>query len=199
MQNCMRSYRDRRSQSPRQSSRAAARFLALMLISCAVMGCAKHKRPSITTQPVASHLTTPFYVEALDATVAPPVSWQLDKQKNAEDHSHQVWISPSGNTAYGVIHFHMPLPVGHEWALWGFLREMRKNEGEATVIDKKWDDDLGALRFTAQGGRYTVRTILRVSGFDGLAAYAGTLTGHPVDEGELKIAEDARERTFWGK
>jgi hypothetical protein len=76
---------------------------------------------------------------------------------------------------------------------------MRKNEGSAEVIEKNWDEDLGALRFVAEGGRYTVRTILRVSGFDGLAIYAGTVTGQAVDEMELKVAEKARERSFWGK
>ena len=192
----------RRSQSPRQYLRAAARFctpLAVVIAFLAMVGCARHKRPAISTQPITAELEAPRYVETLEATVTPPSGWKLDKDKNEAEHSHQVWISPTGKTAFGVILFHMPLPVGHEWALWGFLREMKKNEGTAEVIDKKWDEDLGALRFVAQGGRYTVRTILRVSGFDGLAIYAGTLTGQPVDETELRIAEDARERSFWGK
>jgi len=198
----MKAANDRRSQSPRQSSRATACFFAQVfsaLMVFAVVGCAKHKRPAITTQPVSTNLATPFYAESLDATVAPPIGWQIDKNTTDADHAHQVWISPSGKTAYGVIHFKMPLPVGHDWALWGFLREMRRNEGTAEVQEKKWDDELDALRFIAVGGRYTVRTILRVQGFDGLAAYAGTLTGQSVEDAELKIAEDARERTFWGK
>jgi len=153
----------------------------------------------MATQPVATELETPAYFEALDATLAPPIGWRLDKDKNAADHAHRVWISPSESTAYGAIHFKLPLPVGHDWALWGFLREMRKKEKTAEVLEKNWDDELGALRFVAQGGRYTVRTILRVDGFNGLAVYAGTLTGKPVNETELSIAEKARERSFWGK
>ena len=56
------------------------------------------------------------------------------------------WLSPSGRTAYGVIYFSLPLPVGHDLTLWGFLDEMRHSEGEATLVSKQWDENLRGLR-----------------------------------------------------
>ena len=78
-------------------------------------------------------------------------------------------------------------------------RHVRRSEGEATLISKKWDDKLPGLRFVAQGGRYVVRTNMTVRGFHGWACYAGTLRAEPVEADELKLAEEARERTTFGK
>jgi len=114
-------------------------------------------------------------------------------------HKHGVWISPSGRTAYGVIYFSLPLPVGHDLVLWGFLNEMRKTEGEATLLSKEWDDKLPGLRFVAQGGRYVVRTNLSVHGFHGWACYAGTLRNDPIVPEELAEAEYARDATTFGR
>jgi hypothetical protein len=128
----------------------------------------------------------------------PPLHWKPDPLKQSSTHTHEVWLSPTGRTAYGVIYFHLPLPVGHDLALWGFLNQMRASEGEATLIEKKWDPNLGALRFVAEGGQYTVRTNLFVHGFSGWAVYAGTLRAYPVDQAELELAERAREDTAVG-
>ena len=70
---------------------------------------------------------------------------------------------------------------------------MRKTEGEATLLSKRWDSDLHALRFTATGGPHTIRSSLFVRGFDGWAIYAGTLKNETIEPAELELAERARE------
>ena len=109
-----------------------------------------------------------------------------------------MWIGPSGHTAFGVIKFSLPLPVGPEMVLPFFLREMRASEGQATLIEKHHDADLDALRFVAEGGLYKVRSILMTRGWKGWVIYAGTLRAHDEDEYELDLAEQARENTRVG-
>ena len=168
----------------------------------AAAGCQMSTR-STASQPVATTapaqgLDAPAYVADIEAVVVPPAGWQAEAIKESSRHAHQVWLSPSGRTAYGVIHFSLPFPVGHDLALWGFMREMRRSEGEAALLEKRWDPNLRALRFVAQGGMYTVRTNLHLRGFSGWAVYAGTLTTDPVQSDELDLAEQAREHTLVG-
>ena len=113
-------------------------------------------------------------------------------------HTHQVWQSPTGSTAYGVIHFRLPFPLGHELLLWAFMNEMRRDQGEARLLEKRWDANLGGIRFVTEGGLYRVRTNLMVRGFDGWAVYAGTLRSGPIRPDELALAERAREYTEVG-
>jgi hypothetical protein len=143
-------------------------------------------------------LSPPTAVRVLHAICVPPLGWKPDPLKRSSTHVHEVWISPSGLTAYGVIHFDLPLPVGHDLALWGFLNQMRASEGEAKLLEKKWDANLGGLRFVAEGGQYIVRTNLFVDGFTGWAVYAGTLRAFPINQAELELAERAREDTVVG-
>jgi hypothetical protein len=134
----------------------------------------------------------------VQALVAPPRGWAPDPPKLTRGHQHQTWISPSGRTAYGVIHFVLPLPVGHDLTLWGFLREMKRTEGESILVSKKWDENLRAVRFVADGGKYRVRTSLFLRGWEGWMVYAGTLRSEPVEQNELALAERAREHTALG-
>jgi hypothetical protein len=97
-----------------------------------------------------------------------------------------------------VIFIHLPLPVGQDLALWGFLREMRRSEGEANLISKQWDPNLSATRFVAEGGLYRVRVNLFVDGWSAWAVYAGTLRAEPIAGNELDLAERAREYTGVG-
>lgn len=169
--------------------------LALTLL-LSVIGCRSGVSPALTatTQGVNG-----VYAHAdVQAVVAPPEGWKPDPLKRSGTHRHQVWLSPSGNTAYGVIRFSLPLPVGHDLALWGFLREMRSSEGEATLVEKRWDAERRVLRFVAEGGLYRVRSVLRVRGFGGWIAYAGTLRNQPINDAELALAELAREQTRFG-
>jgi hypothetical protein len=152
------------------------------------------------SQPLAGvdALAQRSYVAPIDATAAPPAGWQSDPLKSTSEHNHLAWISPSGHTAYGIIRFKLPLPIGHDWALAGFLNNMKKSQGEATLIARQWDPAIKGLRFIAQGGQYTLRSNLFVRGTTGWAVYAGTLRQENVNSAELALAEEARERTMIG-
>ena len=135
----------------------------------------------------------------LEAMVTPPVGWQPDSLKRTSRHAHQAWISPSGHTAYGVIRMNLPLPfIGADRVLKGFLDEMRRTEGEATLLSRDTDRRLPGIRFIAEGGQYKVRTNLVVRGFRAWAVYAGTRRDAQEVPGELDLAERARERTKIG-
>jgi len=125
--------------------------------------------------------------------VTPPVGWVEESAQVTAQSSTRVWVSPSGATALGEIRFTLPFPVGHEWALWGFLQNMKKSEGRADLIEKQWDSSMNVLRFVAEGGRYRVRTNLFVRDSAGVAIFAGTLIERPVNDDELSIAEQARD------
>jgi hypothetical protein len=169
----------------------------LALIALALTGC--HANPQGSAAAMAAQGLSPrTFNSALQASCIPPLGWKPDPLKQSGNHTNQVWLSPTGNTAYGVIFFRLPLPVGHELALWGFLNEMRASEGDAILLEKHWDPQLNALRFTAEGGKYVVRTKLIVRGFNGWAVYAGSLRAFPVNQIELEIAERAREDTLVG-
>ncbi|CAA9390757.1 MAG: hypothetical protein AVDCRST_MAG64-1188 [uncultured Phycisphaerae bacterium] len=136
---------------------------------------------------------------SVEAMVVPPLGWRADPLKSSAKHQHQVWISPSGNTAYGVIHFKMPLPVGADAALrFGILPEMRRTEGEARLVSSRRDRDLPGLRFEAEGGQYHLRSNLITRGRQGWAVYAGTLRAKEIVPDELALAELAREHTAVG-
>ena len=146
-------------------------------------------------------LTAPVWVAPVRAICPPPVGWSAEPLKVTNLSEHQVWISPTGATAYGVLnvrHVLMPL-ASDERILSEFLDGMRKTEGSADLLEKRADPTLaggiGGLRFVARGGRYTVRANLVSRGRYAWIWYAGTLTGKPVDEAELRTAGEARERT----
>ncbi len=149
----------------------------------------------MANQPVAAGICAPTRDAVLQAMVSPPVGWKPDPIKITDKSRHRVWLSPTGDTAFGVIYFDLPLPVGCNLALSGFIREMRKTEGEAKLISQKNDDDLPGIRFVAEGGLYTIRCNLTTSGFHGWAVYAGTLRMRGVNPPELALAEKAREQT----
>jgi hypothetical protein len=135
----------------------------------------------------------------VEAYVAPPLGWNPEPLKSSTRHTHQVWLAPSGSTAYGIIKFALPIPVGTDLVLWGFLREMKRTQGEATLVSKQWDQNLIGLRFVADGGIYRVRVNLFVDGWRGWAVYAGTRRDHEIVQNELELAEHAREHTIVGE
>ena len=175
------------------------------IVSClfllAPVGCHCRSAPQPITSPgslALEGLSTPVVNEVLKAEVAPPIGWKPEPLKSSPTHRHQVWLSPTGDTAYGVIYFDLPLPIGVDLALWGFLTEMKKTEGEANLLFRRNDLALPGLRFVAEGGLYTIRCTLRVDGFHGWVVYAGTLRSRPVNSAELKKAELARDQTRTG-
>ena len=109
-----------------------------------------------------------------------------------------MWTSPGHATAYGVVTFVMPLPMGTGLALWGVLGRMKQVTGEAELIDRHDDPDLPGIRFVADGGPYRIRANLVTDGLRGWMVYAGTLRAKPVDPAELRLAEQARDATRVG-
>src|SRR4051812_12211840 len=117
--------------APVKTFRMAA-FLFLCLI-----GCTSSSPPRATTPLAIGPDFAAQYVESIDADAMVPNGWRAEPLKSSATHAHQVWLSPSGHTAYGIIHFKMPLPVGHDIALFGFLQNMKQSEGEATLVSKE--------------------------------------------------------------
>ncbi len=169
--------------------------LVLLCTGISLSGCGTSKLPThATTRPGAVEAAA--ILPGLRAAPTPPANWKPDPLKKTDQSEHQVWISPTGQTAFGVIFFRMPFPVGHELALkYGFLREMQKNTGQAEVSEKSWDAKLNGIRFVAEGGLYKIRVNFLVRGMTGWAIYAGTLRGAPINFAELAEAEAAREAT----
>ena len=163
-------------------------FILLGLVF--VNGCRSTPRPPASQPALAPDQVR---LEKLDLVVTPPTGWQRDADKVGERSTTVVYVSPTGQTAFGVIAFKLPFPVGHDWALWGFLQNMKKSEGKADLIEKHWDESVSALRFIAEGGRYKVRTNLFVRGTQGWAAFAGTKAGETENPAELREAETARD------
>jgi len=165
----------------------------------AVSGCssARSSQPASSAADLVG-LSPPFYVAAVLATCDPPVGWKPDPLKTTSNHTDQVWLSSTRATAYGVIHFRMPLPVGQSLAMSGFISQMRRTEGDATLLARQDDPSLPGIRFIAIGGLYLIRGNLQVSGWDGWAVYAGTLKNGLILPRELDFAVRAREHTRVG-
>ena len=153
-----------------------------------------------STQPVAdTGIAEPEPLAVVDAVVTPPSGWKADAVKSSDQHKHQVWKSPTGKTAYGIIHFGLPLPVPAHWVLDPFLKQMKKTQGEANLIGQPQKDDaLPGVRFTVEGGGYRMRVNLICKGFRGWAVYAGTLQNQDEVPAELQLAEAARDKTQVG-
>jgi len=187
--------------------RLSSLWLCLPLLLGAGAGC-QSKYANIptyhpTTQPLTvietAEFADPQSAPEVDALVTPPAGWNPDPIKSSDQHKHQVWKSPSGKTAYGIIHFSLPLPVPATWVLDPFLNQMRKSEGDATLIGQpQRDDSLPGVRFTAEGGDYRMRINLICKGFRGWAVYAGTLRNQAEVPAELHLAEIARDKTQVG-
>ena len=179
-------------------------LLTLVSLAFLCIGCASSSSPSTPpssrdaaqTAAFCEQLSAPTPVDELDALVVPPRGWTREPFKTSDRHNHLVWVSPTGGAAYGVIHFTMPLPVGEDLALHGFLAEMKRSEGEATLLSKNRDGE--RVRFVAEGGKYRIRGILLTRGFGGWAVYAGTLRSQSPAVDELALAVQARENTALG-
>lgn len=164
-------------------------------------GCAKkYKRPPKpvavanadepvpTTQPIREF--GQFFAE-----IEPPAGWRYELTSESDRHEHVTWISPGNNTACGIVYFRMPFPVGHELAFkYGFLAEMRRKEGKAEVLAKRWDPEIEGLRFTVESKFFHVEAKFFVRGMEGWAIYAGQRLGYPVNEEEFEIARRVREK-----
>jgi hypothetical protein len=180
---------------------AVTQRIGLMFLLSAMLASCASERPAavVPTPDLTAELTAPQLWPSLDAAVVPPVGWKAEPPKKSPKHEHQVWLSPTGRTAYGVIRFSMQLPVSEEMALqMGVLPQMRRTEGDATLLWSKRDPAIDGLRFEAEGGIYRLRSSLRTRGWKGWVVYAGTLRNQEIVPEELELAELARENTRVG-
>jgi hypothetical protein len=170
--------------------------IALALVS----GCARSKSPGIAIPGLSRSATNqPEFIAELDATADPPLGWRVQRADQNNRYAQRVWVSPTGDTSYGVILFALPFPVGDDLALLGFLSEMKRSEGDARLITKQRNPQRNnRLEFIAEGGRYHVDGIIATRGRRGWAIYAGTLRGGRVALDELELAVQSRENTTLG-
>lgn len=154
--------------------------------------------PRSAAQETVIGLSRPVLLDAVEALCMPPLGWTPEPLKSSDRHTHQVWISPTGNTAYGVMHIRLPLPVGPGVVLWAFQNEMRRRHQESIILDQMEDRSLPGLRFIAEGGPYRIRVNLITRGRGAWVIYAGTLRHEPEVPEELRLAERAREHTAIG-
>jgi hypothetical protein len=177
---------------------------ALGLIFGTATGCGHHASRVVQASAAppgfyhAVGLREPMIVGSVMAQCAPPEGWKPEPLKQSDRHTHQLWVSPSGNTGYGVAHFNLPLPLGVNLVHFALLHEMKKYEGRGVELSCKSDPSLPGLRIVAEGGKYKVRVNLICKGFDGWVVYAGTIRTAPENAAELELAERARENTVIG-
>ena len=188
--------------------------LAALLLLGLGAGCASSRPVDVSsltpTAAEARHLEEAGllpveWVSVVEAATPIPAGWRAEPLKVQPRSRHQVWISPSGSTAFGVLnvqHFLLPLASDHR-ILDEFLKGMKQSEGEANLLQGPVKDEdlgggLGGLRFVAEGGRYKVRAHLVSRGTRAWIVYAGTERGKPFDPEELSRAEEARDRTVVG-
>ena len=183
---------------PSHHASAIRRVAAIALFVSIAGGCRHGPLNPVFETDHPTNLVSHAFVGDLNATPAPPHGWALDEPRVDPDSYQLVWISPTGRTAYGVIRFNLPLPLGHDLALFGFLRTMRAQDGQADLLDKQWDEARQALRFVVRGARYELSAPMVVRGSKGWVSYAGTRVDAPVIASEKAIAEQARDRTRFG-
>jgi len=160
-------------------------------------GCHHYYHPR-AVQPPTAGLVQPMPNEDVQAMVAPPIGWIPQELKFSDRHTHQIWLSPTADTAYGAIRFKLPLPIGYRLLLNRFLAEMRRVEQSATLLSKEDDPDLPGIRFVAQSSIHRVRVNMTIHGFRAWAFYAGTIVGKAENKAELELAERAREASSPG-
>ena len=151
-----------------------------------------------TTPAPAIDLLPPEYVPDLRATVRPPAGWTPRPPEQSLNSTTQLWLSPGGETAFGVIAFWLPLPVGTDAVVPVYLKEMARRDGRADVVSREVDERLEAVRVVADSDTYRTRTTILVRGLRGWAVWAGTLQAKPIDPDALAAAEAAREAVRLG-
>lgn len=169
-------------------------LIAVALLSVAaivVSGCARSVAPALCGDEELEH------DPELRVRFRAPAEWREDPVRIDGNSRQRVWVSPTGDTAFGIIRFDLPVPVGHDLALWGFLRTMRRDDGRADLVEKRWDERRQALRFVVEGKTYRLRALLHVRGFGGWSVYAGSLRDRAGNPAEIEQAEQARERTVF--
>ena len=173
--------------------------LTLLAAAPLAAGCAGAlNRAPAPAVPVRVELAPPDYERDLRATVRPPAGWDRQPAEASLNSTNQLWLSPTGDTAFGVISFWLPLPVGTDAVVPVYLNEMARRDGRADVVSREADESLRAVRLVADSDTFRTRTTLIVRGLRGWAVYAGTLQARPIDPAHLAAAEAAREAVRLG-
>jgi hypothetical protein len=182
--------------------RFVRKLIAAMLLTTVTGCCCQSGKPGgvnrtgvATTKPTVAGLRPLYPLPQARALVDPPTGWRVDKFDVDSQHTHVTWVSPSGDTAYGVVMMNLPLPVGPDLVLWAFLNKMKAADHRGDLLSKENAPDLPGLRFVAESGLYRIRTNLIVHGWHAWAVYAGTLVARHENIDELLTAEKARDRT----
>ena len=82
------------------------RWFLLIVFVVLVAGCrSSQPAPATmpTTLPSSLPLDVPRYVAPVRAICVPPAGWDARPLKVTSISEHQVWVGPSGTTAYGVL------------------------------------------------------------------------------------------------
>jgi hypothetical protein len=169
----------------------------MALFFCCTTGC-HHYYHARTVQPPMTGLLPAMPNDDVQAMVTPPKGWVPQELKFSDRHTHQIWLSPTGDTAFGAIRFRLPWPIGTRLLLGRFLAEMKRVEQTSTLFSKEDDPKLPGIRFVAESSIHRVRVNLITHGFRGWAFYAGTVLGKPENQAELQLAERAREASSPG-
>lgn len=110
----------------------------------------------------ADGLDRPVLVESIEALVPTPTGWIAQPLKQGSNHKHQIWISPSDHTAFGVLFVSLPfpaalVPLGYrvDRVLDGFLGEMKKREGRRSYRTQRRPEP--ERRHPFCGRRWTVQ------------------------------------------
>jgi hypothetical protein len=170
-------------------------FIGLILAA----GCQSSKLPGVpSTQPAAPGLT-PWVANAdVLALCCPPQGWTPQPLDTGGRHTQQTWLSPSTNTAYGVAHIKLPLPIaiiGIDRVLQGIVDDMAQKQMSATVNNRQTDPNLPGLRVEIKGGEYTLRANLINGGWEAWFIFASTDNTEAIDQKELDLALLARDHT----
>lgn len=171
-------------------------FCCALLGGC--QGASSGKTIASHAQAAELGITHPEPVDSVAAQCAPPIGWLAEPIKSSPKRQHQIWLSPTGSTAYGVIRFSIPLPMSEDLVLPFFIQAMRDSEGQATLLEKSHDPSSGDLLFVAEGGMYKIHSRLIVRGLTGWAIYAASRTGQTPIPAEFHLAELARDYTRTG-
>jgi hypothetical protein len=176
------------------------RWITFLLLPLVLSACNGKHYVAKTTQPTTpvTGLSEGHPEEIIQAIVVPPVGWVKEPHKTTPRSEHDIWLSPTGATAYGVLFIKLPLPVGANLTLDQFLKEMKKREGEANLLEKQDDAEIDGIRFIADGGIHKIRAKLMTRGFRAWVIYAGSIHSKPERPDELEVAARAREATIIG-
>ena len=186
-----------------------ARVLPALLLAFALAACARStlRHDELPGAREVEGVGTGYFEHRVEALVVPPEGWTLDPPKITSRHTHLAWLSPTGDSAYGVILGHIPwwVPVAlmsartlHDKTLEQVMIHMRKDQGEAVLLGHRWDGRARKLSFEAEGGLYRIDSIITVRGYSAWIVYVGRLREHQPNEPELAVARKAREATRVG-